>query len=405
MEQWLERKISSKTIFSPANVADNMCLTRAVAVAIAKEGMSRHAFYRVKQANSVIQRNEALKLCEMAQIDRDTPCGLDEVQKLQAVLNGYRLCVFTDKRGKECVFKGKYTPAMKNLYLLLHSGHFYAILYPCQAFDFHFECQKCVVFYTNRGEHRCGAACWRCLGPEEHNDANLKRCPTCHHQFAGEECFNMHQTLKLSNTIFTKCDTFKFCVGCETSYSTQRGRKHACEFVYCEYCKQNVRENHLCYMVGWEAKEKKEKWNYVTIYYDFETDQSSPVEGRENTFEHRPNLLVSQAVCDKCSDIPLNDYFCTVCMTRQHIFHNLDDQNINVVGQFLNYLRSFPKKTEILLIAHNAKSFDSVFFLQELIAQQIKPDLILNGAKILSMKVCFYQCPLVLCLNRLDCMS
>ena len=139
-------------------------------------------------------------------------------------------------------------------------------------------------------------------------------------------------------------------------------------------------------MQKWAEKDKKEKLKYITIHYDIETTQCDPIEGKLDIFEHRPNLLVTQAVCDECSDVVQNYYFCNVCKTRQQIFHNLDDPNMNVMGQFINYLQSF-KKCEILLVAHNAKSFDAVFVLQEIIARRLKPELILQGAKIICMTV------------------
>jgi len=126
-------------------------------------------------------------------------------------------------------------------------------------------------------------------------------------------------------------------------------------------------------MQRWDPREKKEKWNYCTIWYDIETTQHTEIEGKPNVFEHRPNLLVAQAVCDECSEIPQNDYFCRVCKTRQHVFHNLDNPNLSVMGQFLDYLQSFPAKTELLIIAHNARAFDAVFVLQELVARKLKP--------------------------------
>jgi hypothetical protein len=139
-------------------------------------------------------------------------------------------------------------------------------------------------------------------------------------------------------------------------------------------------------MQPWTEKQPKKDVNYVTIYYDIETTQCDPVEGKENTFEHKPNLLVCQAMCEKCSNIVQNDYFCTTCKTRQHIFHNLDDPSINVMGQFIEYLRSFNGKYELTIVAHNARSFDAVFALQEMIARRITPELILQGAKIICMK-------------------
>jgi hypothetical protein len=140
-------------------------------------------------------------------------------------------------------------------------------------------------------------------------------------------------------------------------------------------------------MQPWEEKEQKKDVKYLTVYYDIETDQSSPVPGLQNTFEHKPNLLVSHTVCDQCRNVTHNDYFCTVCRNRQNIFHNLDDPSLNVMSQFFDYLQSFKGKYEILLVAHNAKSFDGIFALQEVIARKMKPELILQGAKIICMKV------------------
>ncbi|MBW0532615.1 hypothetical protein O181_072330 [Austropuccinia psidii MF-1] len=386
IEQWFQRKVLSKTIFSPDNVLDQMCLTRSVAVAMAQEGMHRQAFYKMKSPGSIPQRKEALKLCEMAGLDSMQPCGLDEVQKLQSVLPEYRLCVYTDQRGKECVFKGKYGAGKKNIHLLLHNNHFSAILYPCKAFDFNYLCDKCVVYFNNKGQHKCEGSCWRCLGPDAHDTLPLITCNMCLHKFAGQECFDNHKQMNLPNGGLTKCHTYKFCPLCDRSYKVSK-KPHMCGFVRCKFCKEQVAENHLCYMQPWEEKEKKPRVDYITIYYDIETTQNTPLEGKPNNYVHKPNLLVTQAVCDKCIHIPQNDYFCVTCKTRQHTFHNLDDPNINVIGQFLDYLQSFTGKTELLLVAHNAKSFDALFVIHELVARKLIPELILQGAKVLCMKV------------------
>lgn len=280
MDQWVERKLAAKQLFSPDNAEDSMCLTRAVTVAKARGGMSKFAFQRIKQTNSVIQRNEAKKLCEMAGIDPMQPCGLDEVHRLQDALPDFRLLVFTDKRGKECVFKGPYVESNKSIHLLLHNAHFYAILFPCQAFEFKFLCEKCAVFFNHKGEHQCNGSCWRCRGPQPHDDPALPltRCETCNHHFAGPECFQNHHTLRLAGSDFSKCEKFRFCPACERSYSMIRGQKHTCGFVFCSYCRTNVPENHLCYMQRWEEKPKKEKIKYHTIYFDIETTQCDKTE-------------------------------------------------------------------------------------------------------------------------------
>jgi hypothetical protein len=85
-------------------------------------------------------------------------------------------------------------------------------------------------------------------------------------------------------------------------------------------------------MQPWEEKEQNEKWKYVRVYYDLETTQCDPVEGKPDSYEHKPNLIVSQAVSDLCLGVAQNEYFCVVCKTRQQIFHNLDNTDINVMG-------------------------------------------------------------------------
>lgn len=387
MEQWLARKIG-RIIYSPDS-QDNMCLTRSVAVAKAC-GMEKRAFYRMKQPNSLMQRKEATALCAAAGIDATLPCGLDQVRALQGVMPNYRLVVFGDKEGSEILFKGEFGAGRKNIYLLWHEAHFYAILYPCQAFDRPFLCEKCVKFYWHKAEHRCEGACWRCFGPTPHVDPTvpLRRCPDCFHKFSGQECFDLHKN-KIPNSDTTKCQSYKFCPHCDVSYSLMRGRKHECGFIYCKNCKSNVMENHICYMAKWPDKKKKKDFSYITLYYDIETTQYHPVEGKEGTFEHRPNLLVCQAVCDACVDIAQNEHFCRVCKNRQHIFHTLDNEEgaRGVMSQFFDYLSSFSAKTELLLVGHNAKSFDAIFVLQEVIARRLVPELVLQGAKILCLKV------------------
>jgi len=174
--------------------------------------------------------------------------------------------VFTDNKGNECVFKGEYAMGRQNIYLLLFGGHFHTILFPKRAFDYQYVCDKCVVFYNHKGEHMCEGSCWRCLGPRPHEDPteSLKRCPDCGHKFVLGECPNNHKTLKIPNTDQTKCSTFKFCLNSETSYSNSRGKQHVCGFVYCNL---NV-ENHLCFMQKWEPRQKRDKYNYCTIWYD-----------------------------------------------------------------------------------------------------------------------------------------
>jgi hypothetical protein len=67
---------------------------------------------------------------------------------------------------------------------------------------------------------------------------------------------------------------------------------------------------------------------------------------------------------------------------RQHSF--FDDP----VGDLLSYLcEPRPWCNKVVAIAHNAKAFDSQFILKRAILLKWNPELILNGLKIISMKM------------------
>ncbi|KAK3920747.1 putative DNA polymerase [Frankliniella fusca] len=65
----------------------------------------------------------------------------------------------------------------------------------------------------------------------------------------------------------------------------------------------------------------------------------------------------------------------------------MDDNNVDVVKQFIDYLQSFGPKTELLITAHNAKAFDTVFLINEIVARKLKAEITLQGAKIICLKV------------------
>jgi len=76
------------------------------------------------------------------------------------------------------------------------------------------------------------------------------------------------------------------------------------------------------------------------------------------------------------------DMDCERCGKRRHSFW--DDP----IGDLLSYLcEPRPWVDKVVAIAHNAKGFDSQFILNRAILMKWKPELILNGLKIVSMKI------------------
>jgi len=73
---------------------------------------------------------------------------------------------------------------------------------------------------------------------------------------------------------------------------------------------------------------------------------------------------------------------CDRCGKRRHSFYN------DPVGDLLSYLcEPRPWCNKVVAIAHNAKTFDSLFILKRAIFMKWNPEIILSGLKIFSMKI------------------
>lgn len=116
------------------------------------------------------------------------------------------------------------------------------------------------------------------------------------------------------------------------------------------------------------------------VFYDFETTQDTPLS--ESTMLHVPNLVCLQQFCNRCENEADIDVDCLRCGKRRRSFR--DDP----VGDLLTYLCEHrPWCNKVVAIAHNAKAFDSQFILNRAVLLKWKPELIMNGLKIISMKM------------------
>jgi hypothetical protein len=132
------------------------------------------------------------------------------------------------------------------------------------------------------------------------------------------------------------------------------------------------------------------------VFYDFETTQNKRYP--EKATVHAPNLVCVQQFCSRRESIAEVEQDCEQCDRRQHSFRE------DPVGDFMSYLcEPRPWDDRIVVIAHKAKDFDLQFILNRTILLKWRPELIMNGMTILSMKmehltfldsVSFIPCPL-----------
>jgi hypothetical protein len=117
------------------------------------------------------------------------------------------------------------------------------------------------------------------------------------------------------------------------------------------------------------------------VFYDFETTQDKRFSERAK--EHVPNLVCVQQFCSVCeNDENIDRVTCQRCGQRKHTFWETDP-----VGDFISYLcQRRPWVSKVIVIAHNAKAFDLHFVLNRAVILKWRPELIMNGLKIMGMK-------------------
>jgi hypothetical protein len=87
-------------------------------------------------------------------------------------------------------------------------------------------------------------------------------------------------------------------------------------------------------------------------------------------------------MCAECQDVDDIDIPCDQCGQRSHVFWE------DPVGKFIDYLRESRKFADnIYVISHNSRGYDAQFLLKRFLELGWRPDLIMDGTKILSMKV------------------
>jgi len=73
---------------------------------------------------------------------------------------------------------------------------------------------------------------------------------------------------------------------------------------------------------------------------------------------------------------------CEQCGKRTHVFWQ------DPIGKFIDYLRqSRPFADKIYILSHNSRGYDAQFLLRKFLELRWKPELIMDGSKILSMVV------------------
>ena len=360
IREYLKKKKSVITITN----TDNLCLARALVVAIARIE-NDPKYHQIRESKGRIQLQRALDLHRAANVPLDL-CGLDEVKQFQEHLTNYEITVLSGDHGDSIIFPSE--PGDKQpIYLYYHNKHFDVITKMPGFLSVSYFCHKCRKTYSNACDHMCPAMCKSCRSFECVFEEWIE-CNECERKFKSRACYDHHkESVGAGRSV---CQVIRKCEECGKSMDIRKlnPKYHICG-KKCKTCGIILKEEdpeHKCYIKKLELPEE-EQYNHLLFFY-FEATQEHGV--------HEPNLCV---VHDEVGEVGL--------------FKGKD-----TVKQFCEWLLT-KEHQNCIVVAHNFQGYDGYFIIKYLVQNAIKYDYILRGAKVLSMTIPMFNIKFIDSLN------
>ena len=360
IREYLKKKKSIITI----NNNDNLCLARALVVAVAR--IEKDPKYgQIRKPKSTIQLQRAIDLHRAAKVPFG-PCGLDEVDLFQKHLTNYEITILSGDHSDSIVYPPN--PSDKQpIYLYLHNKHFDVITRMPGFLSTSYFCHQCRKTYCKTTDHLCEAMCTSCRS----FDCVLEEwieCNECKRMFKNRACYDHHkEPLPGGRSV---CQTIRKCEKCgkATDVRKLKPNGHICgkKCLTCVIILKEEDGEHKCYIQKIEQPEESQ-YNHL-LFFDFESTQEHGI--------HEPNLCV---VHDEKGEVGL--------------FKGKD-----TVKQFCEWLLT-KEHQGCIVVAHNFQGYDGYFIVKYLIQNAIKYDFILRGAKILSMTIPMFNIKFIDSLN------
>ena len=360
IKEYLHKKGSVITIKNH----DNLCLARALVVAIAKVENAPNYNYlrRIVRAQQI----KAMELHRAANVPLG-PCGLVEVDLFQRYLTQYEINIVSGNHDNAIIYPTQPSDDKTPIYLFLHDNHYDVITSMPGFLSVVYFCHKCKRSYSNKFDHLCPGMCKSCRA-YECNVNEPMRCDQCKRTFKSRACYERHK--ERTNGARSVCEVIRKCEKCNKSMDVTKlnSKGHICgkKCSTCGIMLEDGENEHRCYI---QKTEQTEDSQYSELlFFDFECKQE--------TGEHEPNLCI---VHNEAGD--------------EWIFEGND-----TLENFCTWL--FSKEHQgCIVVAHNFQGYDGYFIQNFLIRNAIKHDVILRGAKILSMTVPMFDMKFIDSLN------
>ena len=362
VKEYLHKKGSVITIKNQ----DNLCLARALVVAIAKAENVPNYNYLREQVRA--QQIKAIELHAKAKVPMGPSCGLEEVDMFQKHLTEYEINIVSGNHDNAIIYPKKPSTDKTPIYLFLHDNHYDVITSMPGFLSTVYFCHKCKRAYSNKLDHLCPGMCKSCRAYECYS-IDPTHCEQCKRTFKSRACYERHK--EPVGAARSVCETIRKCEKCQKSMDVRKLNQHICDRK-CSTCGtilEDAEAKHECYIQKIEQPEEEEDSQYnELLFFDFECKQE--------TGEHEPNLCI---VHDEAG--------------RQKLFNGKD-----TVKEFCEWLFS-KEHQDCIVVAHNFQGYDGYFIQNFLIKNAIYHKVIYRGAKILSMTVPMFNMKFIDSLN------
>ena len=364
IREYLKKKGSVITI----NNNDNLCLARALVVAVAR--IEKDPKYKwIKDSKSNIQLHRALDLHQAANVPLGL-CGMDEVKLFQKYLTNYQIIVVSGDHNDSIIYPPQPpdTDEKQSIYLYFHAKHFDVITsIPGFLNKSHF-CHRCHKCYDHASDHLCQAMCRSCRAFECVLEGDGIVCNECDRLFKNQACYDHHKE-PMDGGGRSVCQVVRKCEKCGKAMDVRRIKNgHICgkKCRTCGLILKQEDDEHECYIQQLEQEEES-SYNHL-LFFDFEAAQEHGI--------HCPNLCV---VHDEEREVALF-------------------QGEDTVKKFCEWLLT-PEHEGCIVVAHNFQGYDGYFITKYLIENAIKYEIIYRGAKSLSLTIPMFSIKFIDSLN------
>ncbi|KAF8361069.1 hypothetical protein PRIPAC_87992 [Pristionchus pacificus] len=372
-------------------------------------------YKRLQRNKNDCQRKDISTFATEMKINIKNSYDLEDVKAIQRSLNEihgrhqYRIHLF-EVKSDECnhLWSGA-SPSKRNILIITQNGQFDVPKNFDKLLKGSYFCFDCLILQRYKHSHRCEWTCRSCgISNIIYNsiDENYSQeCEKCNLVFTSKQCFERHR--KKATNGGSRCNIVQFCKLCARFYTKRNfgpGESHVCgASEFCPKCCRHVEplKTHACYTrMPTESMKKKYKEKEKTvklIAFDLECSQS--IEKEDGTFEflenHQVVCAVAKKACYECFEVRRfnKNVDCAKCGRNRIVFSYCNSKNI--FDDFIDWLFR-PEHNGSYLFAHYGGRYDYLLLLQGMLKLKIKPDVIMNGRRVIAGTAIHNECTLYL---------